>query len=367
MSRATHPTTRAQERRNDAHPRSRCRAPAPPKSLAPLVQGGARSSLRLAAALCASIGLALVAPRAAHAHEFRPGLLEITAAGGGRYEIAWTPAPEAHRAQPVFPAECARAAEPASERRFFLDCGPAGLAGRTITVTGLAPLRDEVLVRIHLENDQQLTAMLGAARPSIVVPAAPSGRSIATTIASYAAAGAGHLITGLDHVLFVLGLLLLVRGAGPLLRAITAFTLAHSLTLALQVLGAVRLPPPPVEAAIALSVLFLARELVRPPASPTLMRRRPWLAAFGFGLLHGLGFAGGLASLHLPEGQIAPALLGFNLGLEAAQLALVLAALGAARALRGRAPAWPAWTARIPAYGIGTAAAFWLLQRVLAG
>lgn len=316
------------------------------------------------AALATALGT-LAAPRAARAHEFRPGSLEITAAGKDRYEIAWTPAPGADRAQLVFPPDCTREPGPSSERRFFLRCAPPGLAGRTIAVTGLAPLRDEVLVRVRLEGAPELTAMSSAARPSVLVPAAPADRAASTTIASYAAAGAEHLITGLDHVLFVLGLLLLVRGTSPLVRAITAFTLAHSLTLALQVLGAVKLPPAPVEATIALSVLFLAREILRPPDSPTLIRRRPWIAAFGFGLLHGLGFAGGLASFHLPGSQIAPALLGFNVGLEAAQLALVLAALGLARALRGRASRWPSWTARIPAYAIGGAAAFWLLQRIL--
>jgi hypothetical protein len=322
----------------------------------------ALSTLALVAGLVSLLG----APRVAHAHELRPGSLEITATGNGRYEIAWSPAPDAHRAQLVFPSSCAREAEPSSERRFLLDCGAAGLAGRTIAVTGLAPLRDEVLVRMHLERGTEITALLSAARPTIVVPAAPADRATFTAILSYAAAGAEHLITGLDHVLFVLGLFLLVRGFPALVRAITAFTLAHSLTLALQVLGAVSLPPAPVEATIALSVLFLGRELLRPPASPTLIQRRPWLAAFGFGLLHGLGFAGGLASFHLPKGQIAPALFGFNIGLEAAQLALVLVALVVARALRGRVLRWPAWTLRVPAYSIGAVSAFWLLQRTFA-
>lgn len=329
----------------------------------PLPRGTNLSTVAVAAAATAAL---LLASSPAEAHEFRPGALDITALGEGRYEVAWTPAPGADRAQLAFYPPCTRDASGPAARRFFLDCGPAGLAGRTVTVTGLAPLRDEVLVRLHLEQGAEMTAMLGAARPSVEVPAAPADRGPAATIASYAAAGAEHLVTGLDHVLFVLGLLLLVRGPGALVRAITAFTLAHSLTLALQVLGAVELPPAPVEAAIALSVLFLAREILRPAGSPTLIQRRPWVAAFGFGLLHGLGFAGGLASFHLPRGQIAAALLGFNLGLEIAQLALVAVALALARALRPVTVTRPAWTRAVPAYSVGAAAAFWLFSRTAA-
>ncbi len=343
---------------------------------------------------------ALVAPLPARAHEFRPGSLDITAVGNGRYEVTWSPAPDADRSQIVFPPSCARDAGTPSARRFLLDCGPAGLAGSAVAVTGLAPLRDEVVVRLRLEGGAELTAMLGAARPSLDVPAAPADRGPLATILSYAAAGAGHLLTGLDHVAFVLGLLLLVRRTSALVRAVTAFTLAHSLTLALQVLGAVKLPPAPVEAAIALSVLLLAREILRaptpepakelatpahiadaeppsgtePPATPPhpatpaargAWQTRPWIAAFGFGLLHGLGFAGGLASFHLDRGQIAAALFGFNLGLEAAQIALILVALALARALRPLVTRSPAWTHRVLAYSLGGAAAFWLLQRTL--
>lgn len=339
---------------------------------------------------------ALAAPLPARAHEFRPGSLDITAVGNGRYEVTWSPAPDTDRSQIVFPPSCARdAAATPSARRFLLDCGPAGLAGGSVAVTGLAPLRDEVVVRLRLEGGAELTAMLGAAHPSLDVPAAPADRGTLATILSYAAAGAGHLITGLDHVAFVLGLLLLVRSTSALVRAVTAFTLAHSLTLALQVLGAVKLPPAPVEAAIALSVLLLAREILRaptpepakelatpahtadaeppsgtePPATPAARgawQTRPWIAAFGFGLLHGLGFAGGLASFHLDRGQIAAALLGFNLGLEAAQIALILVALALARALRPLVTRSPAWTRSVPAYSLGAAAAFWLLSRTLA-
>jgi hydrogenase/urease accessory protein HupE len=160
------------------------------------------------------------------------------------------------------------------------------------------------------------------------------GRAATSAIASYALAGAAHLVTGLDHVLFLIGLLLLVKRARALFFAVTAFTAAHSLSLALQVLGAVRLPPAPVEAAIALSVLFVARELLRPPDRRTLAQRRPYVVTFAFGLLHGLGFAGGLAAMEVPRAEVPAALFGFNIGLEAAQIGLVLVALAVGRALR---------------------------------
>ena len=368
----------------------------------------ARPAARALAAACLTAASLFFFARPARAHEFRPAILEVTSAGAGRFDVTWTPAPDMDRVQIVFPPSCAR--DPDEGRRFLLDCGPPGLAGQTLSATGLAPLRDEVLVRLRLEGTET-TALLTAARPSLALPAAdPASPPLpaSSPFPTFVVTGAAHLLTGPDHILFVLGLLLLVLrradpiGASPsrthaaaLLRAITAFTVAHSLTLALQVLGAVRLPPAPVEAAIALSVLLLARELTRAPGhaptpapSPTpaladspapgaspdpasLTARRPWAAAFVFGLLHGLGFAGGLSVLRVPDSQIPAALLGFNVGLELAQLALVAAVLLAARALRTgllapRIARLPRWTLRAPAYGIGVAAAFWTLQRIAA-
>lgn len=348
----------------------------------------ARAIARRGALLLALAAALVQAP--ALAHEFLPGSLTVTAAGQGRYDVAWSPPPGAPRSQPVFPPRCARSPAGAGEPRFALDCGPGGLEGSALTVTGLAPLRDEVFVRVHL-GGADLTATLDAARPSLEIPPASAPRSTLSTITSFAATGAAHLLTGPDHVLFVLGLLLLVRRARALVRAITTFTIAHSLTLALQVLGAIDLPPAPVEAAIALSVLFLAREILRP--GPTLARRRPWIAALAFGLLHGLGFAGALASQGVPRSALPAALFGFNVGLEIAQLALVLAAVAIARAARLLAPRGPtpdgaqppkslpaqppktaparpspsgAIARALPAYALGIVATFWLLSRAAA-
>lgn len=368
-------------------------------SLAALVAGGVLATLALPAS----------------AHEFRPGLLDVTSLGDDRFEIDWTPAPGGDLVTPVFPERCVDVGRKRvlDDRHFVLDCGAGGLAGQRITALGMAPLRDEVLVRLHLEGGLEISAMLHAGRPFFDVPAPPSPNTAppapgpGTAILSYAFTGAAHLLTGPDHLLFLLALLLLVRRtttekrrelpggrasrpeiparntplAKPLFLAITSFTVAHSLSLGLQVLGAVHLPPAPVEAAIALSVLLLARELLRPPGDSTLAQRRPHLVTFVFGLLHGLGFAGGLTALHIPRPQIPSALFGFNVGLEVAQLALVLSLLAVFQvartaALRLRAPGTsqgppahpllPLWIRRIPAYGIGAIAAFWLFSRASA-
>jgi hypothetical protein len=181
---------------------------------------------------------------------------------------------------------------------------------------------------------------------------------------SYCRLGSEHILLGFDHLLFVLGLMLLVQTWGTLIKTISAFTGAHSVTLALAVLGVVDVPPAPVEALIAVSIVLLAAELTRPPhAPPTLARRYPWLVAFAFGLLHGLGFAGALAEIGVPSDRIALALLSFNLGVEAGQLAFVMAMLGPLVLAQRSARAWP--RARlVPAYAIGALAVAWTFERV---
>jgi hypothetical protein len=184
-------------------------------------------------------------------------------------------------------------------------------------------------------------------------------------VLGYLRLGVEHILFGIDHLLFVLGLILLVGGLGPLMKTITAFTLAHSITLGLATLGVVRIPQAPVEAVIALSIVFLAAELVRQGRGETgLTARRPWLVAFAFGLLHGLGFAGALSDVGLPPGDVPSALLLFNVGVEAGQLAFVVAALALVRAVQSLpAPAWRRLEG-VSAYAIGSLAAFWVMQRI---
>ncbi len=184
-------------------------------------------------------------------------------------------------------------------------------------------------------------------------------------VADYFGLGVMHILTGYDHLLFVLCLVLLADGIVPLLKTITAFTLAHSITLAAASLGLVHVPPAPVEASIALSIVFLARELIREGAAKGISVRWPWLVAFSFGLLHGLGFAGALSEVGLPAGDIPLALLLFNLGVEAGQLAFVSVVLGGWWCWRKWRFRQPAWGRAAVSYAVGTTSAFWMLQRLL--
>ena len=341
---------------------------------------------RVALLLLALASLGLAAP--ARAHEFLPCLLDVRELGGGRYAVAWKP--PSSRAEvslrvapptPIFPAPCHRldAAEPGAAS-FTLDCGPAGLAGLPIAVQGLTRGADAVL-RFTPREGQPFSVVLREDAPSLRVPpssgdaAAPASARLAVA-KSYLGAGVEHILGGFDHLLFILGLLFLVtrgeaalpaeqrRSGSELVRTITAFTLAHSVTLCLSVLGVVRLAQAPVEAAIALSIFFLALELAR--ARPSAERGRARLVAFAFGLLHGFGFAGALRALGLPEGQVPLSLLCFNLGVELGQLAFVLAALALFALARRPLARAPAWLTRVPAYVLGSLATLWCFECVSA-
>ncbi|MFO0758280.1 MAG: HupE/UreJ family protein [Byssovorax sp.] len=339
--------------------------------------------LALFALILAAIGLATPAA----AHEFLPSLLDLRDLGGGRYELAFRPAPSSGEgASPgaalglVFPAACVRLDGPSlpPSPAGLLDCGPAGLRGQPIGVDGLSG-GAEVVVRFTPRTGPIVTAVLREGSPRMVIPDpdVPGGPRFSTRLAlarTYLVAGIEHILGGADHLLFVLGLLLLVRRSeaafppaerrtgSTVVRTVTAFTLAHSVTLGLSVLGVVELSPPPVEAAIALSIFFVALELAREGAAPP--RGRAGKAAFAFGLLHGFGFAGALRSLGLPAGQAPLSLLSFNLGVELGQLAFVVVALGAL-ALLGRPIARaPAFARRAPAYVLGSFAALLGLERI---
>ena len=223
----------------------------------------------------------------------------------------------------------------------------------------LAEAGSDVLLRVLLADGRSLRAVLRPNAPSFILPAAQSPAGVA---AGYLTLGIEHLLTGPDHLAFVLGLVLLVGSGRRLLGTITAFTLGHSVTLSLAALGFVRLPPAPIEAAIALSILVLAVELAR--QRPTVLGRRPWLMAASFGLLHGLGFAGALAQVGLPVEEIPLALLSFNVGIELGQIAFVLAILGLGLGLSPLLRRLPAWSAAAPTYVIGTLAAFWMFERL---
>jgi hypothetical protein len=251
------------------------------------------------------------------------------------------------------------------------------LRGASVAIDGLSGTMTDALVRVEFLDGTSWTHRLRPGAPHAVVPERGTALGVAGV---YAALGVEHILAGVDHLLFVLALLIVARGGWRLVATVTAFTLAHSITLALATLGLVHLPTPPIEAIIALSIAFVAAEIVcGQRGAPTgLTARAPWSVAFGFGLLHGLGFAGALAQLGLPEGRIPLALLAFNLGVEAGQLLFIAAVLGAASLLRrfvtvGQdlhgAPRLDLGSRRWrlgTAYAIGSVASFWVIQRIAA-
>jgi hydrogenase/urease accessory protein HupE len=274
---------------------------------------------------------------------------------------------------PRLPASCRTVAELGGDDGRFatrVACGAARLRGATIAVPGIASSRVDAIVRVTWNDGHVTTGVLTDASEEFVVPEGPQGILLPdaparTVAARYVRLGIEHILGGTDHVLFVIGLFLLVGATRALVATVSAFTVAHSLTLAAAVLGIVTVPSAPVEALIAASIVLLARELVRGPADPpTLTRRFPWLVAFAFGLLHGLGFAGALAETGVPPDQIPLALVAFNVGVEVGQLGIVGTLVGCAalapRALESR-------TARhwLPAYGLGAVASAWTIERIL--
>jgi hydrogenase/urease accessory protein HupE len=310
----------------------------------------------------------------AMAHESRPAYLEINETAAGRYDVMWrTPVLSGMRL-PIalkFADGVRTVVEPVEselndsliERR-IIDAGPTGLVGQRIEFIGLQASITDVLVRVSRLDGSLTTTLVHPAQPWIEIAATPGMFSVA---GAFLAHGIQHILSGFDHLLFVFGLLLLVGNGWMLVKTITAFTLAHSITLALAALGAVRLPGPPVEATIALSILLLAVEIARKNRGETSFTIQwPWVVAFCFGLLHGFGFAGALAQIGLPQRDLPLALFTFNVGVEIGQLMFVAAVLSLrALLLRCRLPQPARLYARpIASYGLGTVAAFWFFQRV---
>lgn len=317
--------------------------------------------------------LSLVASAPAFAHETRPGSLQLTETQPGTFGMIWKRPmlgeqvlhlrvlwPEGCR--DILPATRETAGDALVERG-VVDCGPAGLAGRRLAIEGLECTLTDVFVRIDFLDGRRQSVLLKPSTPSFEV----RGRQPVLQIAGgYLVLGIEHILGGIDHLLFVLGLILTVRGFGPLLKADTAFTLAHSVTLGMASLGFVHVPQPPVEAIIALSILFLATELVRRHRGQEgLASRRPWIVASIFGLLHGFGFAGALSEVGLPETDIPAALVMFNVGVEVGQLLFIGVVFAAAWAFLRVVKRPPAAWRPAAAYGMGTVAAFWMIDRLL--
>ncbi len=322
------------------------------------------------------IVLLVTAAPCAVAHEARPAYLELRQTGPEAYDVLWkVPGQGEHFRLGIYvelPVRCSKSVEPhalmansAYTERWSVKCA-GGLAGGTIGIPGLAATLTDVLVRLEgLDGITQVTRLTPSA-PSMVVEGVPSAFEVART---YFALGIEHILLGVDHLLFVLALVILVKGMRRLVATVTAFTLAHSLTLAGATLGYLHAPAPPIEAVIALSIVFVAAEIVHGRQGKTgLTERYPWIVAFTFGLLHGFGFAGALSEVGLPPSAIPAALLFFNLGVEFGQLLFVTFVFAAIALVRRRAQRigilQPAWAWRIPPYTIGSIAAFWVIQRV---
>jgi len=329
-----------------------------------------RRALHLAASLLAAFSLA----GPASAHPLAPSLFDVRERESGVLDVVWKMSllqPSGSDLRPELPPHCTSLSAPAAERdassvtlRWSEDCGARGIVGERLRVVGLDRSRTDALIRVELRDGRRLQAVLSGGDDSFVVS---ERQRPARVVIDYAKLGVEHILSGLDHLLFVLGLVLLVQSRRTLLYTVTAFTLGHSVTLSLAVLGFVDFPPRLVELAIALSILVLAAELSRPSGDdPHLLRRRPWALAFVFGLLHGLGFAGALAAVGLPPEEIPLSLFSFNVGIELGQLAFIAAVMLVRAALRPRVAVGPAWLQAAPAYAIGSLSAFWCIERAAA-
>jgi hydrogenase/urease accessory protein HupE len=312
------------------------------------------------------VALLMAAPL--FAHPLAPSLLELRERGAGSVGVEWK-VPRAEvpgtAATPLLPARCRGASNPTTTMdavgittRWTVECGAGTLVGEEVGVTAPGPAG--AVVRVVFADGRVVQQLVLPAAPRFTIP--PAAR-VWDVVGAYVRLGIEHILGGPDHLLFVFGLILLAGTFRRIAATVTAFTLGHSITLVAAVLGVVALPQAPIEAAIAASVFFLAVELARDPAAPTVMRRRPWLMAASFGLLHGLGFAAALTDAGLPRTDVPLALLAFNAGIELGQVAFVAAVL-AARAVG--APLWrrlPPWSVRAPLYAMGSLAAFWWIER----
>ena len=331
--------------------------------------------LRLAPVFATALALLLL-PGRATGDEFRPAYLQLTERDGATYDVLWkVPAIDERttlRVRPVFPdgtversPRTSQFASGAATQRWRVQID-GGLAGKAIEFEGLANARIDVLVRLVRADGTTQLARLTPLEKRFEATASPGAFEVATT---YTVLGVEHILLGFDHLLFVLALLILVDGTRRLIWTITAFTVAHSLTLAAASLGVLHVPGPPVEATIALSIVFVAGEIIHArQGRPGLTQRYPWIVSFGFGLLHGLGFAGALAEVGLPENSIPVALLFFNIGVEIGQLLFVAAVLGSiavgSRLAARYALPRPAWLPLLAPYAIGGIASYWVFERV---
>jgi len=325
--------------------------------------------VRLIAALLLGVGLGLPA---AQAHESRPAYLEIKETAPGQFSVLWRTPVLAGKRLPLvlqMPDGIKNFREPVVQEladslveRRWIDTGPNGLAGKRIEIAGLQFTITDALVRFEMLDGRSWTVIARPSRPWVEMAAEQTWLE---TVRAYAMEGVRHILYGPDHLLFVLGLMLIVKGRWMLLKTVTAFTVAHSITLAIATFGYANVPAAPLNAAIAFSILFLGPEIVRAWRGETSFTlRHPWVVAFAFGLLHGFGFASALTGAGLPRQDLPLALVSFNVGVEIGQLAFIAVVLAALRTFSVLQIRWKPWVRFAPGYVVGSIGAFWTLERV---
>jgi hydrogenase/urease accessory protein HupE len=316
---------------------------------------------------------AMFAAVPATADEIRPALLDIKEQNTSLFAVTWkvpTRGDQVLAITPQLPDSLELLGSPTVqnvpgariEHGTYRNTGES-LTGQSIVIEGLAAVQTDVLLLVQLQDGTQHSAILRPASPGFTIPLEASKLEVA---GDYWRMGTIHILEGVDHLLFVLALLLIVSGFGQLLTAVTAFTVAHSITLALATLGMVHVPAAPTEAIIALSILFLATEIVhKHNGQISLTERYPWVIAFVFGLFHGLGFAGALSEIGVPQHEVPLALFMFNVGVETGQLLFIVAVVSLMALLRRLPITTPQGAWRLLPYSIGSVAAFWTIERVV--
>jgi len=316
--------------------------------------------------------LLFLLPFFAQAHEIRPAYLEIKQSTPTTYQVLWKIpllGNKAPKIDPILPDNFTLTQVddeflPDSYIRRYEGNYTEGLNGKSITIQGLDLTLVDVLVQINLLDESSYTLLLQPDNATVEIPKEPNKWEV---IKLYILLGIEHILIGIDHLLFVLGLLLLVKGVKPLIQTVTAFTIAHSITLGAATFELVNLPQAPVEAVIALSIVFLAREFIAvKEGEESLTAKYPWIVAFTFGLLHGFGFAGALSEIGFPQKEVPLALFTFNIGVELGQLIFIGIILLLWKVLQKINLPYSSWTWKILPYGMGIIASFWLFERVVA-
>jgi hydrogenase/urease accessory protein HupE len=306
------------------------------------------------------------------AHESRPAYLEVKETALNQFNLLWRTPMLSGMRLPVglqLPENVRNLKEPTTEEladsvltRYSIDAGPNRLAGKRIEFPGLQGTITDVLVRVEMLDGRSWTTIVHPSQPWVEITAAQTRMEV---MGAFIVQGIRHILFGADHMLFVLGLLLIVKDRWMLLKTVTAFTVAHSITLAIATLGYANIPVVPLNAAIALSILFLGPEIVRSWRGETSFTiRHPWVVAFAFGLLHGFGFASALTSAGLPHHELPLALVSFNIGVELGQLGFIALILTLERSFRILEIHWPRWIEILPGYTVGSLGAFWTVQRL---